>query len=206
MLQSNRYCHFIFWLTHFYNAELAHREPYIDILFFQDLFQLQYHYPGTSLSKSCKIWTWITTIMRFVNLHTPKYLCVYVMFIHHKFVNGFTFARSVSINCFFSFLPGTFGCIWWFGLCWHEKLTLILFFLLDWICIFFFPAAWDSRPLTPIIDTLVSFLQIHFAMLLSDGTCASHDLYFVESNQLSWKVALEWILLLIFTRFKYTNN
>ena len=43
-------------------------------------------------------------------------------------------------------------------------------------------------------------------MLLSDGTCGSHDLYFVESNQLSWKAALEWIILLSFTRFNYTNN
>ena len=56
----------------------------------------------------------------------------------------------------------------------------------------FFLAAWDSRALTPITDTLMSFLQrICLAMLLSDETCASHDLYFVKSN---WKVALEWFL------------
>ena len=36
----------------------------------------------------------------------------------------------------------------------------------------FFPAARDSRALTPIIDTLMYFLQkIHLAMLLSDENC-----------------------------------
>ena len=75
------------------------------------------------------------------------------------------------------------------------------FFFSSTKCVFF-SCSRDSRTLTPIIDTLMSFLQrIYLAMLLFDETYVSHDLYFVESNQLSWKVALEWILLVIFTRF-----
>ena len=142
---------------------VAHRESYIKILFFQDFFY-NITVLGHFCQNLCKIWTWIITIMRLDNLHAPKYLCVYAMCIHHKFVNGFTFDRSVYTNCFFSFLPGTFDCFWWLRLCWPEKYVLILFFFsTKFVC--FLPAAWDSRALTSITDIRISFIKECYAFV-----------------------------------------